>query len=834
MITLAESGLTDQEYTAFQSLETGHAFKVVAERYNLDFSNVNSSGAFESVTASTPFTVFQYNGGLYRMFSNCTDMEKFDTATSTWSALTDANPHTYSYTFEYSPPAVILGGRGIRVFWATSDGIKTNSYSITYTGGNWTFDDANTGLTAILAGDQFQSYYEYPMLVPATATFTASTTLENYVVGNLFDGSTGRIWAATTSTGWVRTYRASGMNVFKYTIVGRASGFTKQNPKSWTIEYSDNGTSWTTAHTVSNVTNWIPLERKTYEITSRPASSKLYWRINISANNGDSYLAMTDLEWYDITTINFGNYSHIAAFDPTIEELVVIRQNLTKKVYSPQLLKLENGTWQLYSYSPWLTFPPDSLSAAAIGDERLIMISTETPGTMTVVNDENLPVNYVYPSEAVITFKFINNRSTDHFVVDSVDQITDWRWRGTSKVHALNGTYVATVYSGDGTKEYPIEGYRFFTSKDGENWSNGNWMPCEDSVSGYGLQLLQSGGDLYAFEATNVFKSDATPYIGYPNEANQFDLTPYMAGYEFDHDGAFQSAIVLDNSDGTFDNHAVINLNHTVCLKHYAGFYINGEKKLIQIAITYLDSMEESMSLPDGGESTLSVVKLTCRDNLARFSEYVVSEQARYWKTQIVGADNYLDVRNNNYGGLAHTSTVLGAHKTQLGWLSCDADDEECVAFATFASDIWNGAVSVGFRLSQTAGAPTTQKAGVVFRAYDKSNFWYAVYREDTDKIYLYVRQNGTDTNVFMSSSVMGWTAHGVTRYIRVEFRYGTIYVFSSSDSNSITPNGGVFWDQVGSYLMDCSIRSFAADLRPLSETVLERGYVGTFGKGKR
>lgn len=250
------------------------------------------------------------------------------------------------------------------------------------------------------------------------------------------------------------------------------------------------------------------------------------------------------------------------------------------------------------------------------------------------------------------------------------------------------------------------------------------------------------------------------------------------------------------------------------------------ERVLVQIGRTHLDSIEMDKQLPE------NTVRITSRDHLAYMTDLIASEQAHYWKSQIVGMDNYADVIGGNYGGLSHTATQTGAFRTRSRYLEVDVDAEEAVAFSTFSSDIWNGVIQIGFLL--TSGG-TGQYAGVVFRAYDSSNMWYAVYEQATNKIYLYLRRNGTSVVMAQSATTMGWSGNlTITRYVRVEFQYGKIYVYSSSDSSAIAADGGHVWDQQIDYTMDCSWRPASSASTLKIETVpLERGYIGVIGKGK-
>lgn len=83
-------------------------------------------------------------------------------------------------------------------------------------------------------------------------TATASTTNGVNVASRAFDNSTSLFWEATGATGWVRYQFAAPVDVIEYAITALATG----GPTSWTLEWSDDGTAWTTADTVTLGVAW--------------------------------------------------------------------------------------------------------------------------------------------------------------------------------------------------------------------------------------------------------------------------------------------------------------------------------------------------------------------------------------------------------------------------------------------------------------------------------------------------------------------------------------------------------------------------------------------------
>lgn len=130
----------------------------------------------------------------------------------------------------------------------------------------------------------------------SVGTASASGQISNdYAASKAFDNTAGTMWNAPAATGWLQFAFATNREVVEYTVAARNDGFLTDTPKNWTFEYSDNGTSWSTAHTVTNATGWSLGEVRTYSFTT--VGEHRYWRINVSANNGSAgNVAIAEME----------------------------------------------------------------------------------------------------------------------------------------------------------------------------------------------------------------------------------------------------------------------------------------------------------------------------------------------------------------------------------------------------------------------------------------------------------------------------------------------------------------------------------------------------------
>lgn len=847
MITQFESGLTDEQYAAFQTQQEAHAFQVVAHRVNLKFDLLPTNTLASYNTAD--FLLYQDADGLFRLLLRILQpLERFNPTTNTWTRLSGFKlpvdlPTSFSAAMTRTPDGEL------RIYCCAEVDVKVNTSLDN--GHSWSgWSDTGWG------GQQITYSFTDDLTVPVTYGSTsapyaqASSQLQDvayYHYDKAFDNNfsdTGGIWAANGVTGWLRYVFQTPVQISRYTLVARThTSFLSQSPRTWTLRSSVDGINWTSIHTVSSATGWKG-EQRVYTIVPLSAglpttSPARYLELNITANNGDaSTVTVSELELMGTVATTSADIIFVSI--PVWNRVHYVYRDAARELYNLRVREWDGEQWDEIQSDIWLTCRPGSLSVVNLDGVDVILMDTEVPGTQTVANEDNSPVKYVLVSGGVIGFTYQYATWSNHFEIDVVDEVTAWRRRDHSKVSVINGVIHLVTSARDGTKQNPIVSYRHYTSADGRSWSAPRVLPVPVftqsgslSDSGYGLQLALVGDSVYGFECMKVFISPATLVVGHSPASMQIDLTDRIDEYSLSSDGALQASLLLSNDDGWLDNHAVLNMANTVWLIHRAGYWLPSaanpsvyERVLVQIGQTCLDSIEIDEQLPEKS------VRITARDHLAYMTDLVASEQAHYWKSQLVGADNYADVIGGNYGGLSHTATQTGAFKTRSRYLEVDADNEESVAFSTFSSDLWNGTIQVGFLLTSSG---SNQYAGVVFRAYDSSNMWYAVYEQASDKIHLYLRRSAISLGIAQSPMVLGWSGNpAITRYVRADFHYGQIRIYSSSDSSPTAGDGGCLWTLACEHMMDCSWRPASGASRLRMDSIpLERGSVGVIGKGK-
>jgi hypothetical protein len=127
-----------------------------------------------------------------------------------------------------------------------------------------------------------------PLVTSASTVFSGS-----FPAWQAWDGQYGTDWFANTSTGWNKIDLGSALAIIGYSLLRPTVVGANAAPNSWTFEGSNNDSDWTTLDTQSSVTSWSVGSPKLYTFTE---SSYRYYRINVSANNGDSLLGIGEVQ----------------------------------------------------------------------------------------------------------------------------------------------------------------------------------------------------------------------------------------------------------------------------------------------------------------------------------------------------------------------------------------------------------------------------------------------------------------------------------------------------------------------------------------------------------
>lgn len=163
-------------------------------------------------------------------------------------------------------------------------------------------------------------------VLPSPYVAIKSTELATFEAYKAFDGiltNGGHYWltALNQPVGYIGIDIGSGntkkLYSYKVYVHSNAGGEPNRTPKNWTFEGSNTG-AWggeqTTLDTQTNQTGWASGEGREFTLSS-PSAAYRYFRLNISANNGDTqYSQCSKLYLYEAVDVD--DYTKGADFAP--------------------------------------------------------------------------------------------------------------------------------------------------------------------------------------------------------------------------------------------------------------------------------------------------------------------------------------------------------------------------------------------------------------------------------------------------------------------------------------------------------------------------------------
>lgn len=234
--------------------------------------------------------------------------------------------NTARYTTETSfsiPTAEFVDDANTLILLHLNDGTGTNANDSSSSnndgtlagGASWSTESVLTGtVTAsisegnIVSGGKIiiltltnNTWVEYSGELTTGGTATASgENLPDEGVAKAFDDSSSTKWLVFATTGWIQyRFAASATHlVTKYALTSGNDDATR-DPKDWTLQGSNNGTTWTTVDTVTGELFASRGLRKEFICDTPGSTAYEYFRLDITLNNGSgSIIQLAELQLY--------------------------------------------------------------------------------------------------------------------------------------------------------------------------------------------------------------------------------------------------------------------------------------------------------------------------------------------------------------------------------------------------------------------------------------------------------------------------------------------------------------------------------------------------------
>lgn len=137
-----------------------------------------------------------------------------------------------------------------------------------------------------------------PYVASASTVYSIGGTWPAYLA---FNGTLGVFgyWLATTNTGWLKLDFGLGnvKKIYGYGVQVNTIPEPNRAPRNWTLEGSNDDTTWSILDTVTGETSWSDGELRYYSCDVANASYR-YFRLNVTLNNGDALLQVGELYLY--------------------------------------------------------------------------------------------------------------------------------------------------------------------------------------------------------------------------------------------------------------------------------------------------------------------------------------------------------------------------------------------------------------------------------------------------------------------------------------------------------------------------------------------------------
>lgn len=234
--------------------------------------------------------------------------------TTKWGTYNQTPPQWWAYDFgagnAFDIKAVLITPRQDGYY---AESPKTFTIDYSDNGTDWTtaksivgYVWANATQRTFLVNDDFAPHDLTGDTSHAPFVVAASSESAGYESHEAFDGRFGEAWSGTGGgADWLSLDLGAGNSAVLGTYWVVAGPTANQAPKDWTMEGSNNNSTWATLDTVTGQTSWGAAEAREFTCDVQTTTYR-YFRLNITDNNGDAtYTQVAELYLYNKVVFTF-------------------------------------------------------------------------------------------------------------------------------------------------------------------------------------------------------------------------------------------------------------------------------------------------------------------------------------------------------------------------------------------------------------------------------------------------------------------------------------------------------------------------------------------------
>lgn len=445
-----------------------------------------------------------------------------------------------------------------------------------------------------------------------------------------------------------------------------------------------------------------------------------------------------------------------------------------------------SDAWYFANSDILYPFPIDSMSAIQLSDgtDVIALAATLPPliGSRVIGVEITQDVKTV---QSILVFLYNNGRWSDHYIVDTIDNIPVTPARSDVRLNYYNDTVFLSYNRRGGSDAVNYTKCALSRSSTGKFFELPELIdldtpvvivPRDDYLYVIGKNTLRSPACI--FGAQTPVEQGVTDFITKTAaSAGEIRQTTYEMASGAQSDGSYELDTTLADLSATERMQMICDL----------GYWVNGEQLLVRVGIEDIVTVDEMSRMPAHGISMASM------DRLGRLNR-IVSDHASEFPGMEIGRDPLTDPTGTGWGGMRHLASYKPSWKAEEGTLKLVSNNKEGLAVSTFVTDALNGSLMTGIELAYDN---QNEYAGIAFHVFDKNTLFYAAYHPDEDQVQLYKREGSgeddgyNDTLIdYVDTSGWSWSvATGTYYHLRIWAYYGRLYMYRSND--------GITWTAV-------------------------------------